>query len=99
VFVVTLTYLADLDLVDESLPDHVAWLDRQFEDGVFIASGRQVPRRGGVILAGGLHREELDRRLALDPFAQRGLAAYAVTEFVPTKVATGLDALRDVPQV
>jgi uncharacterized protein YciI len=98
VFIVTLTYLCDLDLIDESLPDHVDWLDRQYADGVFVASGRQVPRRGGVILARGLAREELDRRLALDPFGQRGLASYAITEFLPTRTAAGLELLHeDVP--
>lgn len=68
---VTLTYLTDLARVDEALPDHLAWLDRQYADGVFLASGRRVPRTGGVILAGGVDRAELDRRLATDPFAAR----------------------------
>lgn len=95
----TLTYLVDLDVIDESIPDHSVWLDQQYRDGVFLASGRQVPRRGGVILASNLERAELDRRLALDPFSQRGLASYAVTEFLPTRVATGMELLEEsVPQ-
>lgn len=91
----TLTYLADLDAIDQALPEHAAWLDEQYRDGVFLASGRQVPRRGGVILAANLGREELEDRLALDPFGRRGFASYAVTEFVPTRVAPGADVLAD----
>jgi uncharacterized protein YciI len=72
--IVTLTYVADLAEIDASLRDHVAWLDENHSDGVFLASGRQEPRLGGVILADGITRDELDGRLALDPLNQRGLA-------------------------
>ena len=92
-FVVTLTYVADLTLIDEALQDHNEWLGRQYADGAFIASGRRVPRVGGVILTSNISREDLDRRLASDPFGQRGLAEYAVTEFVPTRTATGFEGL------
>jgi len=92
-FVVTLTYVADLSVIDGAVPDHVAWLQEQYADGVFLASGMRVPRTGGVILAADLTREDLDRRLAADPFQQRGLAEYTVTEFVPSRVAAGLDRL------
>lgn len=94
-FVVTLTYLTDLDRVDEALPDHLTWLDRQYADGVFLASGRRVPRTGGVILAAGVDRAELDARLATDPFAERCLAGYEVTEFVASRVADGLERMRE----
>jgi hypothetical protein len=58
-FVVTLTYQVDLSEVDAALPEHVAWLDQQYADGVFVASGPQVPTP-----------EALERRLALDPFGR-----------------------------
>jgi uncharacterized protein YciI len=93
VFVITLTYLVDLSDVDAALADHGAWLDRQYEDGVFIASGRQVPRVGGVILATGLSRDDLGRRLAEDPFHQRGIAGYTVTEFIVSRVRKGSEDL------
>lgn len=93
-FVITLTYRAGLEEIDAVLPDHVAWLDRQYADGVFVASGRRVPRVGGVILANGVTAAELAERLDRDPFRRRGLADYTVTEFVPSRVAPGFDALR-----
>ncbi len=92
-FVVTLTYLVDLPEVDAALPEHVAWLDQQYADGVFIASGRQAPRVGGLILVAGTDREDLERRLALDPFGRLGLAEHTVVEFVPSRVAGGLGQL------
>ncbi|MFI7540982.1 YciI family protein [Actinoplanes sp. NPDC049599] len=96
-FVVTLTYRADLAQVDEALPAHITWLDRQYADGVFVASGPRVPRIGGVILAHGLSRGDLNSRLAADPFHQRGIAEYAVTEFVPSRAAEGLAGLLPPP--
>jgi uncharacterized protein YciI len=92
-FMVTLTYLVDLSEVDAALPEHVAWLDQQYADGVFVASGRLVPRVGGMILVAGTSREDLKRRLALDPFGRLGLAEHAIVEFVPSRVADGLEQL------
>ena len=39
---------------------HVAFLEECYRAGRFIASGRQVPRRGGVILAVATSREEVE---------------------------------------
>ncbi|GGM65485.1 YciI family protein [Dactylosporangium sucinum] len=93
-FVITLSYVADLDRIDEAMDDHREWVDGQFEDGVFVASGAMVPRTGGVILAAGLERPELEARLALDPFQQKGLAEYTIVEFAPRKVVPGLERLQ-----
>lgn len=60
---------------------------------MFIASGRQVPRVGGLILVAGTNQEDLERRLALDPFGRLGLAEHAVVEFIPTRAADGLEQL------
>ncbi len=93
-FVLTLTYTADLSEIDAALHDHAEWLDQQFGDGVFVASGRQIPRRGAVILASGVTRSDVESRLSEDPFVERELAEYTVTEFNPTRVAPGLEQLQ-----
>lgn len=92
-FVTTLTYIVELDRIEGALPDHVAWLDRQYADGVMVISGRQQPRVGGVILWRNLSREDLEARVAEDPFVARSLATATVTEFVATKAAAGLESL------
>ena len=93
-FVITLSYLVDIDRIDEAMADHREWVDRQYEDGVFLASGPLVPRTGGMILAGGLSRSELEARLALDPYKTRGLAEHVIVEFAPRAVAPGLERLQ-----
>ncbi|WP_028534307.1 YciI family protein [Paludibacterium yongneupense] len=91
-FVVLLTYTRSLDQVDEQLSAHRAFLERQYQAGVFIASGPQIPRAGGVILARGLSREDLQTLLAQDPFALHGLASYSIVEFQARAVAPEMSA-------
>lgn len=92
-FVVLLHYLQPLSAVERHLEDHRAFLNRQYALGHFLASGPQVPRIGGVILAQGLSRPQLDEVLAEDPFYRERLAQYQVIEFVPVKAAASLQSL------
>lgn len=96
-FVVTLTYTAPLETIDELVPAHVGWLETHYAAGAFLASGRQVPRTGGVILARAADRAALDAILAEDPFALAAVATYQVTEFLPTMTAPELAALAVTP--
>ncbi|BDV43746.1 hypothetical protein GURASL_26690 [Geotalea uraniireducens] len=94
-FIVSLTYVKPLEEVDAHLAEHVAYLQRQYRDGVFLASGRKVPRTGGIILARAADRQTLLRILAEDPFYHRRIADYEVVEFVPSMTAPELTMLRE----
>ncbi|MFJ3588830.1 MULTISPECIES: YciI family protein [unclassified Streptomyces] len=89
-FVLELSYAAPLDRVDALMKDHAGWLDTQYAAGVFIASGRKNPRDGGVILAVGEHRAEIERLAATDPFAVHGVCVYRITEFLATRTSDAL---------
>lgn len=80
-FVVVLTYEAPLRDIDRLMPEHMAFLEKCYEAGIFLASGRQVPRTGGVILAMCPKRKELEDIIEHDPFVQNGLASYEIIEF------------------
>lgn len=95
-FVVILTYTKPLDQVDAHLQDHRAWLKGQYEAGVFIASGRQAPPVGGVILARAESLAALQAVLALDPFNINGVASYQVIEFSPSLAAPEYESLKGV---
>lgn len=92
-FVVSLRYKVPLDQVDAHIDGHIAWLKAGYGKGMFLASGRKVPRDGGVILAKG-DRAALEDELTRDPFHQHDLAEYTITEFDPVMVADGLEALQ-----
>lgn len=94
-FVITLTYKVPTDEVDRHLPAHIEWLGRQYEAGLFLASGRRTPRVGGVILAAGAGRARIDAALSEDPFRLNGVADYEIVEFEPRTVAPGLEKLRN----
>ncbi|GAA3923199.1 YciI family protein [Streptomyces gulbargensis] len=94
-FVLELTYTAPVERADALLDAHVAWLDEQYAAGVFIASGRKNPRDGGVILAAGVDRAEIEKIAAADPFTVEGVCAYRITEFYATKTAEDLSAYRE----
>ncbi|MFJ7995994.1 YciI family protein [Streptomyces sp. NPDC096310] len=93
-FVLELTYTAPLDRVEALLGAHVAWLDASYGTGVFIASGRKVPRDGGVILAVGDDRAAVERLVATDPFVTGDVCTYRITEFTATMTAPELAPYR-----
>jgi len=86
-FVVDLHYVGSLDRVDAAMSEHVEFLKKNYASGVFIASGRKVPRTGGIIIAVAQDRAALDSVLCQDPFQQLGLAQYSITEFIPSMLA------------
>ncbi|MQA10476.1 MAG: hypothetical protein GEU98_18355 [Pseudonocardiaceae bacterium] len=86
-YVVLITYTAPVEEVDYALPDHAEWLAKQYEAGLFLASGRQYQRTGDVIITRPMPRGKLDAILATDPFALRELVHYNVVAFEATRTA------------
>ncbi|MDL2405538.1 YciI family protein [Rhizobium calliandrae] len=92
-FILSLTYLKGNDEADKHMEPHMAWVKAGYAKGWFLASGRKVPRTGGIIFARG-NRAELEAYVAADPFTIHGVAAYEVTEIALTTVTEGLEALK-----
>nr|WP_297350628.1 YciI family protein [uncultured Caldimonas sp.] len=90
-FVAILTYVRPLEEVDALLAEHVQFLDRHYASGLFVVSGRRVPRTGGVILIASDDREDVLSVISTDPFAVGGVATYELIEFVPTKMCEGFE--------
>lgn len=96
-FVMELTYTSPIEAVEDQMDAHIAWLDGYYAAGIFLASGRKVPRDGGVILAGGVSRGEIEKIAAEDPFIVAGVCAYRITEFMATKTSADLATVRENP--
>lgn len=92
-FIVVLTYQAPIEEVDAHLKAHIEFLDQYYEEGVFLASGRRVPRVGGVILAEAESEEALRAIVDADPFLTSGVATAEIIEFAPTRAIPALSAL------
>ncbi len=80
-FVIELTYKAALAEIDAHMAAHVIFLKKYYASGNFLVSGRKVPRDGGIILAVGKSREQIEAIIQEDPFYQRGLADFRIIQF------------------
>ena len=89
-FVIELIYKAPLEKIDAAMRAHVAFLNKQYEAGVFVVSGRKIPRDGGIIIAGGVSRPEIEAIMRADPFCARGLADVRIVEFRDSQRAPSL---------
>lgn len=89
-FVIELTYKADLSRIDAEMKAHVAFLKKYYDAGNFLISGRQIPRTGGIIIAVGESRERIETLMQEDPFVKHGLADARVIEFRASQKANDL---------
>jgi uncharacterized protein YciI len=93
-FIIALTYLKPATEIDALLGAHREYLREQYDNGIFLMSGRMVPRTGGIILATADSRADIEAVIELDPFNEAGAASYTITEFVPTMTADVLAAFK-----
>lgn len=92
-FIISLTYKVPLDRIDEELNNHVEFLKEQYVLGNFQASGRKIPRTGGIILSQIKDRTEVESIIQKDPFYQKNLADYEITQFVPSMTSDELKCI------
>lgn len=92
-FIINLTYIVPLETLDAHMADHVAFLRKHYAKNVFVASGRKVPRTGGVILALAKSKEEVEKIIREDPFHKHRLAEFSITEFLTSQYHPDLKSL------
>jgi uncharacterized protein YciI len=92
VFIIELEYKADLAKIDGAMRTHMAYLKKHYAAGTFVVSGRKIPRDGGIILAVGKSREEIEAIAKEDPFCKLGLAEFRIIEFRVSQRADDLEA-------
>jgi uncharacterized protein YciI len=80
-FVIELTYKVDLAAIDAHMGAHVIFLKKYYAAGNLLVSGRKIPRDGGIILAVGKNRRQIEAIIREDPFYVHGLADFRIIEF------------------
>ncbi len=88
-FTIDLDYIVPIEQVEPHIPAHMDFLQRNYDEKRFLVSGPKVPRTGGVIIAVGSSREDIEQLIKEDPFHIHALANYEITEFVPRMKADG----------
>ena len=96
-FVIELIYTAPLAYIDAHMAAHVRFLKKYYSAGNFLVSGRKIPRDGGIILAVGRSREEIEGIVAEDPFHKHGLADFRVIEFRASQRADDIQSRIERP--
>jgi uncharacterized protein YciI len=91
-FVIELTYKADLARIDAHMAAHVAFLKKYYAAGNFLVSGRKIPRSGGIILAVGKSQREIETIVKEDPFFKHDLADFRIIEFRASQRADDIQA-------
>ena len=84
-YIANLNYIKEVSEVEKYLEEHIKFLEKYYEMGKFICSGRKNPRTGGVILLNAENLSEVERIILEDPFNTNEIAEYEITEFFPTK--------------
>jgi uncharacterized protein YciI len=84
-FIINLNYVVPLEQLDAHMTDHVKFLRHYYKKNVFVASGRKVPRTGGIILALAKSKEEVEQIISEDPFYIHKLAEFTITEFLTSQ--------------
>jgi uncharacterized protein YciI len=84
-FIVKLTYIKPLKIIDQIRSEHIEFLDKYYAKDIFLISGPQNPRIGGIIIAHKIKKEELKSILEEDPFFIKEAAKFEIMEFTASK--------------
>lgn len=95
-FIINLNYIVPLDELDAYMAEHVKYLHKYYAKNIFVASGRKVPRTGGIILALADSKEAIEEIIAEDPFYKHQLAEFAITHFLTSQYHPDLKNLLDI---
>ncbi|MFH0968269.1 MAG: YciI family protein [Methanobacteriota archaeon] len=94
-YLLLLHYTKDLLTVDSHVPDHAKYLQKHYDLGNFLLSGRRIPRTGGVIIARAEDEEAVRAIIKEDPFAIHDVAEYEIIPFIASMTAPELAAYRE----
>jgi uncharacterized protein len=75
------TYLQPADIIEQTRPAHLEFLNEEIAAGRLLLAGRQEDGSGGVLVTGEISVEEAQDMVARDPYTKAGVANYERTSF------------------
>jgi uncharacterized protein len=84
------TYLQPLDVVEQTRPAHLKFLEAEVEAGRLLLAGRQEDGSGGVLITADITAEEAQELLGRDPYVQAEVARYERLSFNGAYRAPGI---------
>lgn len=92
-YIVVLKFSGNKAAAGQFMEGHKAWLQRGFEDGVFLLAGSLQPGLGGAVVAHESTLPDLERRVQADPFVAEDVVRAEILEIAPARAAEQLQFL------
>jgi uncharacterized protein YciI len=93
-FVIFLRFAENRRLASEHMDGHSDWIRKGVDEAVFLLTGSLSGGQGGAIIAHGLARADLEKRLEADPFVAKRIVAAEIIEVEPGTVDRRLAFVR-----
>lgn len=94
-FLVFLKFSDNKDQAGQHMAGHNEWINRGFDDGIFLLAGSLKPKLGGGIVAHKTTLSELQNRVNEDPFVAEKIVSAEIVELTPAKADKRLEFLLD----
>jgi uncharacterized protein YciI len=85
-FVVLLRFSANRDRAGQFMDSHKQWIQRGFEDDIFVLVGSLQRGLGGAVIAHNTSLAALRARVDEDPFVAEGIVSAEILEVAPTRL-------------
>ena len=85
-FLVLLRFSANRGRAGQFMEGHKEWIERSFDDGVFLLAGSLQPNPGGGIIANNTSMPDLQSRVNDDPFVAENIVNAEIIEITPSRV-------------
>jgi uncharacterized protein YciI len=94
-FIILVRYKQPMSEIERHLAGHREFVEKWYQDGFLIASGRGADHDPGAFVGYGQSREAIAERVKEDPLLKYGVADYEIIQFHASRVC---DALASVFQ-
>ena len=94
-FVILLRFSDNFENAGQFMSEHNKWVQRGFDDSVFLLAGSIQPKLGGAIFAHDTSMSELQKRVNDDPFVIENVVDAEILEVSPGKMDKRLQFLSE----
>ena len=92
-YIVLLRFSANKSQAGQHMEGHKDWIQRGFDDGVFLLAGSLKPGLGGMVMAHNISAPELQRRVDEDPFVAEDVVKAEILEIEASRTDIRLQFL------
>lgn len=84
-FVIVLKFSDNKDRAGQFMAGHKDWIQRGFDEGVFLLAGGLQPSLGGAIVAHDTSLADLQSRVKEDPFVAENIVRADILDITPSQ--------------